>query len=307
MAFGQKSQVDKLSVVELERLLRIKQREARKERFLRLSAAGASKNAALLSQDDSPSEKTSPPPPRKPKTTRDRIWGLIEVAVVLGLMAILWTSYMNLRTLNREMVSAQTILVEATAAIPAEPTLSADAPPPSLASVRLPGGHSSPTSEGGAVPDVPAHLQNWVQPASTAATALAVPEQPVAQATRIVIPKINIDAPIIEGVTWEDLKKGVGHLPGSAQPGQRGNLYLAAHNDIFGEIFRYLDRLEPGDEYYIYAGPTKYTYVVREKRFVNPTDVEVMLPTTGPVATLQSCWPYLIDTKRIVIISDLVS
>ncbi|RME40255.1 MAG: class E sortase, partial [Caldilineae bacterium] len=133
-----------------------------------------------------------------------------------------------------------------------------------------------------------------------------VPRQSAAPPTRIVIPKINVDAPIVEGVAWEDLKKGVGHLPGSANPGERGNLYLAAHNDIFGEIFRYLDKLAPGDEYYIYAGETRYTYIVREKRIIDPTEVSVMYPTTEPVATLQSCYPYLIDSHRIVVIGDLV-
>ena len=123
--------------------------------------------------------------------------------------------------------------------------------------------------------------------------------------TRIVIPEIKVDAPIINGVAWEDLKKGVGHLPGSANPGERGNLYLAAHNDIFGEIFRHLEKLEIGDEYFIYAGEQKFRYVVKEKRIISPTDVEVMLPTTEPVATLQTCYPYLVDTHRLVVISEL--
>jgi sortase A len=83
-------------------------------------------------------------------------------------------------------------------------------------------------------------------------------------------------------------------------------MYLAAHNDIYGEIFRYLEDLEPGDEYYIYTGETKFTYVVREKRIIEPTETSVMLPTTEPVATLQTCYPYLIDTHRLVVISDLI-
>ncbi len=307
MAFGQQK-LDNLSVEELERVLKLKQREIRKERFLRLSAAGASRNAALLSTEPLPVEKPARPP--KPKTLADRLLTMVEVAAVIGLLVILGISYNNLRSLNRDMAATQSAMVAATAA----PSVAASAAPlampaaesASLPFDRLPGGHTSPTSAGGAVPDIPAHLQNWVQPRSTIAPAIEAPEQQAAPGTRIVIPKINVDAPIIEGVTWEDLKKGVGHLPGSAFPGQRGNLYLAAHNDIFGEIFRYLDKLEPGDRYYIYAGDTKYTYEVREKRIINPTDVEVMLPTTGPVATLQTCYPYLIDTHRLVVVADLV-
>lgn len=332
--FGKKrDKLDNLSVKELEQILKIRQREARKERFLRRSAEGASINAALLEQDDvvgavaaprasnagllqtphifSLKEKGSPLaradlntlPARK--TWRDRILVLFEVGALVGLIVILIVSYQNLRQLNKEVVEARGFnQTEAATAAVVQPLVEAERnPAPSAFDVELlPGGHSSPTSEGGARPEIPDHLQNWVQPAP----AIPVPKQSAAVATRIVIPKLNVDAPIIAGVSWEDLKKGVGHLPGSAQPGQRGNLYLAAHNDIFGEIFRYLEKLEPGDEYRIYAGEAKYTYVVREKRIIEPTEVEVMLPTTEPVATLQTCYPYLIDTHRLVIIGNLV-
>ncbi len=330
--FNRRSKLDKLSIEELEQALRIKQREARKARFLKLSAAGASRNAALL-QQDTPAPTisraaTSPAagagllqtPQRyalnrrvaaasgpQPRSWRDKLLVLVEAGAVLGLISVLVISYLNLQQLNQEAEDLQAAGPRVVLALQSKPgtdTQAAAAPTPNPGSFRLPGGHSSPTSAGGAVPDIPAHLQNWVQPAP--AIPVPKPEVQVQAATRIVIPKINVDAPIIAGVTWEDLKKGVGHLPGSAQPGQRGNLYLAAHNDIFGEIFRYLEKLDPGDEYYIYAGETKFTYVVREKRIINPTDVEVMLPTTEPVATLQSCYPYLIDTHRIVIIGDLV-
>ncbi|MCB0154503.1 MAG: class E sortase, partial [Anaerolineae bacterium] len=140
---------------------------------------------------------------------------------------------------------------------------------------------------------------------ASAAASVEIEQQQSAGPTRIIIPKIKVDAPIVSGVTWEDLKKGVGHLPGSAHPGQRGNLYLAAHNDIYGEIFRYLGELEVGDEYFVYGGEQKFRYVVKEKRIIEPTEVEVMLPTTEPVATLQTCYPYLVNTHRLVVIGEL--
>ena len=157
------------------------------------------------------------------------------------------------------------------------------------------------------MPDVPPHLQQWVQPTTVSASSVSIEmdEQRGNAPSRIVIPKLNVDAPIVGNVTWDALKKGVGHLPGSAYPGERGNLYLAAHNDIYGEIFRHLDELEPGDEYFIYGGEQKFRYVVKEKRIIDPADVEVMWPTTEPVATLQTCYPYLIDTHRLVVIGEL--
>jgi sortase A len=334
--FGQQ-RLDKLSVEELEKILLIKKRQARLERFQRLSEAGYTANEALTSQDaPPPSLLTSPsvPPqstpvaapgfqaavvqplpghknngqsqdsekskePSRSKRIRDALLLGLEIAAVVGLVAVLLVSYFNLRELNDEVSVAQQNAV-ATSEISPTPT----APPIALA--HLPGGHSPPTSPGGAVPDVPPHLQQWVQPSAAPASAVAIAvEQKSNPPTRIVIPKIKVDAPIVDNITWEDLKKGVGHLPGSAQPGERGNLYLAAHNDIFGEIFRHLDKLEPGDEFFIYAGEQKFRYVVKEKRIIEPTEVEVMGPTTEPVATLQTCYPYLVDTHRLIVIGEL--
>ena len=114
-----------------------------------------------------------------------------------------------------------------------------------------------------------------------------------------------MDAPIVQGDGWEQLKKGVGQHLGSANPGDKGNVVLAAHNDIFGEIFRDLDRLVPGDLVIIHTNQRSYTYVVVETRIVEPTMVEVMAPTSQPTTTLISCYPYLKDNKRIVVIARL--
>lgn len=308
-----KRKLDDLSVEELEKALLVKKRQSRLERFQRLSGNGVSNSQALVSAVSgatvSPSTVTPvvPPPakPRKKKFT-DIVLLSLEVVALVGLVGVLVASYFNLQELNSEVSLAQQQAVKAQV----EPTPTAAAAPP-VALTMLPGGHSSPTAPGGAMPDVPLHLQRWVQPASpaaqTAASNIKVNAQQSKPPTRIVIPKINVDAPIINGVGWEDLKKGVGHLPNSANPGERGNMYLAAHNDIYGEIFRYLEDLDVGDEYIIYAGEEKFRYVVKERRIIEPDEVEVMLPTTEPVATLQTCYPYLIDTHRLVVIGELAN
>ncbi len=315
--FG-KRKLDDLSVEELEKTLRIRKREARLERFRQMSEAGCSTNEALIQESSGP--VVSPPPAAKhtppssetvkdpsqersrPKKLTDGLLLGLEVAAVVGLVIVLVMTYFNLRELNDEVSVAQQNAVATPASNDPAPS-----PTPPIALSQLPGGHSPPTSPGGAVPDVPLHLQQWVQPTRSAASSLSIEmEEPRGNApTRIVIPKLNIDAPIVGDVSWDALKKGVGHLPGSANPGERGNLYLAAHNDIYGEIFRYLHELEPGDDYFIYGGEQKFRYVVKEKRIIEPTDVEVMWPTTEPIATLQTCYPYLIDTHRLVVIGEL--
>jgi sortase A len=332
--FG-KHKLEELSEEELERALLIKRRQGRLERFQRLSGQGRSTHEALIATDLAPTQPTlvpSPPiggptttlgfqtailqpkrgwfgrrqataqPPQERSRSKKLMDGLLlglEVIALGGLVSVLVASYFNLKELNAEVSQAQQKAVQQ---IVPTPTL---APPP-IALSLLPGGHTPPTSPGGAAPDVPLHLQQWVQPGSKHAGPVPIEIKQTANTpTRIVIPKINVDAPIIDGVNWEDLKQGVGHLPGSANPGERGNLYLAAHNDIYGEIFRYLEKLDVGDEYFIYAGEQKFRYVVKQKRIIEPTEVEVMLPTTEPVATLQTCYPYLVDTHRLVVIGEL--
>ena len=82
---------------------------------------------------------------------------------------------------------------------------------------------------------------------------------------------------------------------------------LSAHNDIFGEIFRDLDRLKPGDEIILYTNQRAHTYVVTDTQVVEPTAVEVMGSTTSPTVTLISCYPYLVDDQRIVVTGRLKS
>jgi sortase A len=125
------------------------------------------------------------------------------------------------------------------------------------------------------------------------------------QAIRIQIPAIGVDAPVVQGDGWEQLKKGVGQHLGSANPGEWSNVVLSAHNDIFGEIFRDLDRLRPGDLVILFTNQRSYTYVIVDTKVVEPTAVEVMAPTSQPTTTLISCYPYLKDDKRIVVIARL--
>jgi sortase A len=149
---------------------------------------------------------------------------------------------------------------------------------------------------------VPEHLQGWIDPGP----AQPVPAPAPIPASRIVIPSIDVDAPVTEGTDWESLKYRVGHHPGTTNPGQRGNMVLAAHNDVYGEIFRYLPDVPLGEIVTVYAGEQVYRYRITGRRIILPNQVEVMAPTTGPTLTLISCYPYLIDTHRIVLFAELI-
>jgi sortase A len=122
---------------------------------------------------------------------------------------------------------------------------------------------------------------------------------------RVKIPAINVFARIVQGDGWEELKQGVGQHVGTPNPGEAGNVVLSAHNDVFGELFRDLDKLKPGDEVILYTEQKAYTYIIRQTQIVEPTQVEVMAPSREPVVTLISCYPYLVDNQRIVVTANL--
>jgi sortase A len=178
-------------------------------------------------------------------------------------------------------------------------------PTPLVTAVVLPSGHTPPDAQGNTkfnLDEIPEHLRPLVQsmPAAGAAPA-ASPEQ----AIRIQIPTIKVDAPVVQGDGWEQLKKGVAQHIGSANPGQNGNVVLSGHNDVYGEIFRYLDKLVPGDKIILFTQQRQYVYIVTNTVIVQPTQVEVMAPTVDPTVTLISCYPYLVDKQRIVVFATL--
>jgi len=110
---------------------------------------------------------------------------------------------------------------------------------------------------------------------------------------------------VVQGDGLEQLKKGVAQHLGTPDPGQPGNIVLSAHNDIFGQIFRRLDELAPGDEVQLHTASQVFVYVITGAKVVEPTEVSVMAPTAHPSLTLISCYPYLVDDQRIVVFADL--
>ena len=211
---------------------------------------------------------------------------VLEFLAVAGIIAIVVSSLSTLDTLNRS-VSAALI----------QPTLE---PTPMIQAVVLPDGHTPPNRPGGAKPneaEIPVHLRPVWQSLSNLPTPIPVIEQ----AIRIQIPAINVDAPVVQGDNWEQLKKGVAQHIGTPNPGEKGNTVLSGHNDIYGEVFRYLDRLSPGDSVILFTSQRQYTYVITGTQMVEPTAVEVMAPTPDARVTLISCHPYLVDIHRIVV------
>lgn len=230
---------------------------------------------------------------------------VVEILAVVGVVVIGVQMLQALQTLQDETAAIQADAQAAAFASIPSPSPTSEI---SLAQIVLPGGHTPPTAGQPSqfnYSEIPEHLRPIVQQQIEAA-AIAIPTPGPESPVRIEIPAIYVDAPIVSGTHPEALKRGVGHQPGTGQPGRAGNLVLSAHNDIFGQIFRYLDQLESGDTFVIHTLSQQYTYVVREHMVVNPDDVWVMDPTSNPTATLISCYPYQVDNQRYVVFAELV-
>jgi LPXTG-site transpeptidase (sortase) family protein len=123
--------------------------------------------------------------------------------------------------------------------------------------------------------------------------------------TRILIPKIKLDAVITEGTSHRALTLGPGHLQDSATPGDVGNSVIAAHRDTF---FRHIYELNAGDDIYVERHGKQFHYVVTGKRIVQPTDVSVLDGSSEARLTLITCYPvYFIGPapERLVIVAEL--
>lgn len=140
---------------------------------------------------------------------------------------------------------------------------------------------------------------------------------------RVIIPRINKNVPIVnvssENLIKRDwnaletdiqdaLKEGVVHYPGTAQPGDRGNVVLTGHSSYFPwdpgrfkDVFALLHEIVVGDTVIVYHDQHKFTYEVYEKKVVNPDEVEVLTQEGDERLTLITCTPVGTNLRRLIV------
>jgi sortase A len=161
--------------------------------------------------------------------------------------------------------------------------------------------------------------QAWAAPPPAATGMAQAPgqapgpaETPLGDAyARFYLPRVNGDRPtvVVEGVAVADLRKGPGHWPDSAAPGQVGNLVLSGHRTTYGAPFADLDRLQVGDALVVETRDSWATYRMTTSEVVLPSAVEVSLPVprrpgvapTQALITLTTCHPKLSARQRLVV------
>ena len=141
---------------------------------------------------------------------------------------------------------------------------------------------------------------------------------------RIIIPKIGKNIPIIrlneksiQAEDWNQLEKeiqkalqdGVVHYPGTADPGQLGNVFITGHSSYYPwdpgrykDVFALLHDLNVGDEYTIFYNGKKYNYKIFERKIISPKDVSVLeQPTDKKISTLMTCTPIGTALNRLIL------
>ena len=106
---------------------------------------------------------------------------------------------------------------------------------------------------------------------------------------RIEIPRVGVSSIVLEGVDARTLRRGVGHIPGTDLPFQKGNVGLAGHRDSF---FRALKDISKNDTITLTTPEGTFSYQVEWTRIVTPKDTEVLADEEQPALTLVTCYPF---------------
>ena len=144
----------------------------------------------------------------------------------------------------------------------------------------------------------------------------------VGAAPEIIIPKINVQIPVVydepsieEAAIQKALENGVVRYGDTALPGENGNVAIVGHSsgNIFNKgkykfAFVLLNRLEIGDTFYLQKDGKRYTYQVYKREIVDPSNVSVLGPAEKPAtATLITCDPPGTSTNRLVVVGEQIS
>jgi sortase A len=209
------------------------------------------------------------------------------------------------------------------APLPIAPTLTSSPTSLAVSSPSL-----TPTSAGTPTPSpsrtlshTPTSTRSYVPGPTPSPTPTATPVLP----SRIVIPSIGVDAPVVP-ISWHTIEVNgeeqpawdvpdmyaVGWHETSASLGLHGNTVLNGHNTTNGEVFRDLYTMEAGDTVVVYSEDMPYTYTVAEVLVLpeagQPLEVRLenaryILPTEEERLTLVTCHPYGSLRNRLIVIA----
>src|SRR5689334_22152478 len=106
---------------------------------------------------------------------------------------------------------------------------------------------------------------------------------------RLEIARIGVSVIVAEGVDSRTLRRAVGHIPGTALPGEKGNVAISGHRDTF---FRPLKNIRRNDIITLVTVLGEYRYRVLSTKIVSPSDIAVLDPSANEMLTLVTCYPF---------------
>jgi sortase A len=260
-----------------------------------------------------------------------RRWLLAVVALIMAGLALLgYAGAAALRyvSASNEQPPADVEIIDETLAATAAPIAaplrsSASTPSAGISRTRV---AASPTLTPTLIITAPAFLPSDDAPAPV--TVSDPSRLRAGSPTRIVIPAIRVDVSVVEvGLSstyrngrllnqWQVADSAAGFHRTSALPGEGGNTVISGHNNTRGEVFRDLMRLHAGDVITMYVGARAFGYVVERKVLLREQgastaqrlrNAQWIAPTPDERLTLVSCWPYLTNTHRLIIIAHPVN
>lgn len=124
---------------------------------------------------------------------------------------------------------------------------------------------------------------------------------------RLTIPRLHLTAIVREGIAEKTLSVALGHIPGTALPGMRGNIALAGHRDT---LFHPLQQIRRDDVIRLESLTGTYVYRVEKTEIVWPRNVSVLRVGPQPELTLVTCYPFYYvgaAPKRFIVIARQIS
>lgn len=106
---------------------------------------------------------------------------------------------------------------------------------------------------------------------------------------KLSIPRLGTQLYVVEGDDEADLRRGPGHMPGTAFPGTRGNSVIAGHRDTH---FRVLKDIRKGDDIVVETSAGQFLYRVHDTSIVPPSNTSALQPSAGPELHLITCYPF---------------
>jgi sortase A len=145
-------------------------------------------------------------------------------------------------------------------------------------------------------------VDTWIfERRETAALARFVPTEPAASSAvtpiigpngligRMEVSRLDVSVVVVEGTSNKSLRRAVGHIAGTALPGQPGNVGIAGHRDTF---FRPLRNIQRDDVIKLTTSNGEYRYRVVSTKIVSPDNVAVLDSDQNEILTLVTCYPF---------------